>query len=89
MWVNCVDDCEGCLRDSAGVYNWVKVTFFRVGHLKKKLFEARDLVLDLVRDLEVEPVVVVEVDWRSCGFGMMSNRGQAGAAWPGLEHSWQ
>ena len=73
-----MDDGEGCLRDSAGVYDLVIVTFFKVDCLKVKSF-AEDLVVDLERDLAEEPVVVVEVevDERVCGLGIMSNAGQA------------
>ena len=55
-----MDECEGCLRDSAGVYDLVIVTFFKVDCLKVKSF-AEDLVVDLERDLAEEPVVLVEV----------------------------
>ena len=69
--VTLVDDTEGCLRDSVGVYDLVIVTFFNVGDLKVKSLEVEALVLDLERGLEVEEGFL--------DLGVMSNSGQEGA----------
>ena len=52
--ITLVDDDEGCLRESVGVYDLVIVTFFSDGDLKVKSFEVEALVVDLERDLEVD-----------------------------------
>lgn len=69
--VTVVDDAEGCLRDSVGVYDLVIVTFFNVGDLNVKSLEVEALSLDLERGLEVEEGFL--------DLGVMSNSGQEGA----------